>query len=456
MVQGFALAAGSSTHGTHGAHGTRRVGPGEAYLSPAEAIAAARPGDTIRVAAGLYRGSLSLDRRVVLIGTPGAVLDGGRSGTVVSVTGDSAEIRGFRITHSGTSLNQDDAAVKLVRCTGCAVVGNTIESSLHGIYLLSSHDVLISDNRIRGHPGLQEAWRGNGIHLYNSTHVEITGNTLRATRDGMYFSFASFSTVIGNDVSGVRYGLHYMYSDDNSFSGNRFTRNAAGAAIMFSKRIIFRDNTFSEHVGYRAYGILLQTADQVTAERNVIQGNLTGLFLDGSTGSVFTDNTISGNGVGIDMMASSEGNTFTANVITDNRTAVRKVLGAGENSWDAGGRGNFWGDRSIYDLDGDGTGDRPYIAGDPFASLAAIRPVLELWTGTPAARALSWAESAFAVFDFPAVTDEHPLTVRPASAPYGSAAAASRWSTILLIAGIWLLGFAVRDRSRMSSSRNLQ
>lgn len=436
-----------------GAARTLTVAPGTELSQPDRAVAAARAGDTIRVMAGTYAGPLVIDRRLTLLGAPGAVLDGRGRGTVVSVDADSVEIRGLTVRRSGLSLNKDEAAIKLLRCTGCVVSGNTIESSLHGVYVLSSHDVLISDNRITGDPKLQEAWRGNGIHLYNSTYVELRGNTVRTTRDGLYFSFASHATAVGNDVSRVRYGLHYMYSDDNTFTDNTFTMNAAGAAIMFSKRISFRSNSFSRHVGYRAYGILLQTAEDVTAERNVIEGNLTGLFLDGSVRTVFRANTISGNGVGIDMMASSEGNTFVDNVIAGNRTAARTILGAGDNAWSAKGRGNFWGGRATFDLDGDGVGDRPHRAGDPFASLAGLRPVLELWAGTPAARALAWAESAFPVFGFAAITDEHPLATRPALAPVGATATLDGSRSMLTLAGISLLGLAVQHTRRSTSRR---
>jgi len=439
-----------------GAARTLAVGPGAAYSHPAQAIAAARPGDTVRVAAGTYAGPLVIDRGLALIGTAGAVLDGRGRGTVVSVEADSVEISGFTVTRSGLALNKDEAAIKLLRCTGCVVAGNTIESSLHGIYLLSSHDARIENNRITGDPGLQEAWRGNGIHLYNSTYVVLRANTVRTTRDGLYFSFATHATAVGNDVAHVRYGLHYMYSDDNSFTGNRFVSNAAGAAIMFSRRITFRSNTFSRHVGYRAYGILLQTAEDVTAEGNMVEGNVTGLFLDGSTRNVFRANTISGNGVGIDMMASAEANTFVDNVITGNRTSARTILGAGDNAWGAGGRGNFWGARAAFDLDGNGVGDRPHRAGDPFSSLAALRPVLQLWAGTPAARALAWAESAFPVFDFPAITDERPLTRRPSLAPIGSTATLQQSRSALAFAGLGLLGLAVYQTGRSTFRRPRQ
>jgi nitrous oxidase accessory protein len=392
---------------------TRVVGAGAAYSTIAAALAAAAPHDTIRVRAGHYPERVVLDRPVVLLGDAGAIIDGGRTGTVVTITAGGVTVARLVLRASGRSLEHDDAVVKVVRARGVRILENVIEDPLHGIYLLESHDVEIAGNLITGAADLVEAARGNGIHLFNSTGNRLTGNVVRRTRDGIYFSFAGGNRVTGNDVAHVRYGLHYMYSDDNTFERNRFTRNAAGAAIMFSKRITFRENVFAEHVGYRAYGILLQTAEEVLAERNRIEGNLTGLFLDGAVRDTFRDNVIAGNGVGIDLMASAENNTFTGNVISDNRVPVRKVLGSSENHWSARGRGNFWGDPSVFDLDGDGIGDRPYRVGDAFATLAATRPALDLFTGTLAARALAWADEAFPVFDMPRVEDPHPLVRRP-------------------------------------------
>jgi nitrous oxidase accessory protein len=357
----------------------------------------------------------------------GALLDGGRRGTVLTIRADSVVVRGLAVRGSGRSLDRDEAAIKLEHCTGCRLERVLVDDALHGIYLLRSRGVTVSGARITGPADLVESARGNGIHLFDSPGNRLTDNVIRGTRDGIYFSFASGNLVRGNDVQRVRYGLHYMYSDDNRFEANVFARNAAGAAIMFSKRISLRHNVFTDHVGYRAYGILLQTAEQVVAEGNRITGNLTGLFLDGTTADLFRDNVIAGNGVGIDVLASAEGNTFTGNVITDNRIAVRKVLGTSQNAWSLDGRGNYWGDASVFDLDGDGIGDRPLRVGDPFLGLAAERPALELFAGTLAARALSWADEALPVFELARAEDPHPLARRPgAAAPAAPAAAAAQ------------------------------
>jgi nitrous oxidase accessory protein len=297
---------------------------------------------------------------------------------------------------------------------------------------------------VAGDVALDEARRGNGIHLYSSKHAHVRGNTVRDTRDGIYVSFTSESAVEDNDIERVRYGLHYMYSDDNRFVRNRFTRSAAGAAIMFSKRISLDDNVFSDNVGYRAYGILLQTTERIEVTGNDIVGNLVGIFLENATRNELRANRIVGNGVGIDLVASAEDNTFTENVIVDNRTAVRVSAGGGVNAFAAGGRGNYWGVRAALDLDGDGLGDRPWRAIDAFGSLAATRPVLEVFATTPAARVLSWVERTFPVFDVPHVEDPYPLAEPPRAGgapPQGAEGSAA--PALLVVALLLALGSLV-------------
>ncbi len=387
----------------------------------AAAVADASPGDTIRVA-GAHRGDLRIDVPLVLLGaTQDASVIGSGVGTVLEVDADSVEVRGLTVRSSGTSLERDDAAIKLVRCTGCRVIDVRIERALHGIYLLESAGARIEGNHIQGLDELDESRRGNGIHLYASSGNRIERNRVRGARDGIYFSFADDNDVTGNDIARLRYGLHYMYSDGNRFRGNRFEHNAAGAAIMFSERIEFRDNVFAFHTGSRAYGILLQTAERILAEENRFEGNTVGVFMDNAVASEFRRNAIAGNGVGLDMLSSAEGNRFTGNAIVGNRVAVRRQGESAVNEWAVDGRGNFWGDPSVLDLDGDGVGERPYEAGDPFVTLAAGKPALSLFQGTPAARALGWAERAFPAIDLPHVRDPYPLAAIPTGVPLSAA-----------------------------------
>ncbi len=390
------------------AHAQAARGAAEEY-SLANVLRSAHEGDTIIVPSGWHRGLFIIDRRMTVRGAPGAILDGEGKGTVVTVRADSVVLSTLRVTGSGMSLDRDEAAVRIEWCSGCVAEGLTIDRPLHGIYLAETNGVRVANNIITGDSTVPEARRGNGIHLFNTKLTRVTKNEVRSTRDGIYFSFASETLVDSNTITGVRYGLHYMYSNDNTFVANAISRNAAGAAIMFSDRIVLRDNVFADHLGYRAYGLLLQTTSDVLAEGNKFRGNLIGLFIDNSQRATIRDNEITENGIGIDLLPSAHDNTLVGNWIVRNRIPVRISRGNGRSTWSVDGRGNYWDVSSVFDLNGDGVGDKPLRVGDAFATLSQSRPALELFAGTPAARALSWAEEALPAFTTLRVVDPAPL-----------------------------------------------
>lgn len=69
----------------------------------------AQDGDIIELAPGEYKGSIRIDRRVVLTGRPGAVLNGGGAGNVVTVTAPDVTVRGVTIKDSGRDLQTMDS-----------------------------------------------------------------------------------------------------------------------------------------------------------------------------------------------------------------------------------------------------------------------------------------------------------------------------------------------------------
>ena len=57
----------------------------------------AQDGDVIELAPGEYKGAIRINRRVLLAGRSGAVLNGGGTGNVVTVTAPDVTIRGVTI-----------------------------------------------------------------------------------------------------------------------------------------------------------------------------------------------------------------------------------------------------------------------------------------------------------------------------------------------------------------------
>jgi nitrous oxidase accessory protein len=318
------------------------------------------------------------------------------------------------------------------------IVNNLIHDSLHGVYVRQADGARIENNTIlgtetvlepvdpsgrKGGPGegelcevaLNQNRRGNGIHIWNSSYQLIAGNRIRATRDGVYFSFVDRSDVRDNDIEGVRYGLHYMYSDENRFERNIFRNNAAGAAIMSSHDIVLRDNQFLANRSHRSYGVLLQTVDRSVLERNRISGNTVGVFFESGHGNRLVDNQIDHNHIGIHASDSSDGNQFAGNSFVGNVHTVETTGGNLTSRWAIDGRGNYWDDAMFLDLNRDGIGDVPHRELDLFGSLRRDLPVIGLLGGSPAERLLRFVHARLALPGLAGVVDPAPLTVPPRS-----------------------------------------
>ena len=395
-----------------------------------ERLADAPDGAVVVVPRGVYRGPIRIVRPVHLRGESGARLRGDGRTHTVSVEAPDVTIEGFDVSGSGLDLSKDHAAIHV---TGprATLVDNRIHESLHGVYVRQADGARIEGNTIIGVETKMEAvdpfaaagpsegelcevtvnqnQRGNGIHIWNSSHHVVARNTIRYTRDGVYFSFVDRTHVRDNVIEQVRYGLHYMYSDDNRFEGNTFRDNAAGAAIMSSKHIVLRRNAFLASRNHRAYGILLQTVDDTTLEENRIAGNTVGVFFESGHGNRLRNNVIANNHIGIHASDSSDGNTFAGNDFVDNLHTVETSGGNLTSVWAEDGRGNHWSGAVRLDMNRDGIADVPHRELDLFGQTRRDLPVIGLLVGSPGERLLRFVHARIALPGLPGVVDPSPL-----------------------------------------------
>lgn len=411
----------------------RRVGP-NGYSSVSAAIAAADAGDVIRLSPGTYRERLVLSKSLTLMGDGQAIIHGGGQGDVIRIEAPDCRITGLIVRASGKEALTDSAAIKIA-ASGARIEGNQLSDSLFGIYLQSAQHAVIRENRITGLAERAPGDRGDGIHLFDARHNRIEANQIADVRDGIYLNASPFNELKGNHVTRARYGLHYMYSDDNTFSQNRFTRTEAGSAVMFSRRIVLRDNLFAGNRGYRAYGLLIKDCEDSAVESNTLLGNRVGLFMDGAVGLRVSGNHLAGNDLAIELRGSSEANSFVANTVAGNETAVSLPTGRSENQWD----GNYWSDYRGYDLDGDGRGDVPHVAGSVFGYLIDNMPPARLFLLSPAIQALEFAERAVPIIRPPTVEDAAPR-MQPPRRAHAPAAARLDLPMGLLSLGALILG----------------
>jgi nitrous oxidase accessory protein len=399
-------------------------------------IAAAAPGATLHLAPGIYDAPFVIEKPLRLLGAPGAVFRGNGAGHVIAIRAPDVEVAGFVIRGSGRNLSDDCAAI---HTTGARsfIHDNRFFDILHGVYVRKANDCRIVNNVILGDGATNDAItdpviaglkaseaaggelcavesvqdrRGNGIHLWNSSGHTIEGNTIRGTRDGIYFSFAEKTTVRRNTITRVRYGLHYMYSDDNVFEENEFTENAAGAALMSSERIILRSNRFVANRSHRAYGLLLQTVEHTHIEDNVIEGNTLGLYMENGNNNTVRGNRIAGNYIGLRVSDSTAGSLFFGNTFAGNIHPVETSGANTANTWAVGGRGNRWEGALQLDLNRDGTADVAHREPDLFGGWRRTFPAIGLLSASPGERLLRFIHSRLALPGVSGVTDPKPQT----------------------------------------------
>lgn len=382
-----------------------------------QTLALARPGDTVSVPAGTYHGALAVPASgITIVGVGRPVLDGDGRGTVVLVVGHNVTLKGFRITNSGKSPYGDDSGVKFMNTSGCALEDNVIDGVFHGVFLQNSPGNTIRGNRITGAapPGAYEGW-GDGVHAWKSSDNRLSANRVSHFRDGFYLEFAANTVIDGNSsFDNRRYGLHFMFMDDSRFLGNEFRQNQAGTVLMYSKRILVENNTFRDNRGPVGAGLLFRDNSDSVVRNNRIIHNTVGLFMDGASRNRIEGNLLAGNGWGLQLYASSIGNSLTGNTFFANDYEVAVDMRDSRNRL----QGNYWSGYRGYDLKGSGRGDTPYSPVSLFSFLAMQFPDLYAFAGSPAIRALEFAARLLPALSPSTLRDEHPL-MHPGRTNYG-------------------------------------
>ena len=397
------------------------IRPIQAQTSPFNlqaALAAAQPGATITVPAGVYPGPLILDKPVTLVTAEGAIIDGGGKGDVVVVSAPDVTLRGFVIRNSGASLDREHAGIT-VTARRVRLERNRLEDVLFGIYLKNAPGSLLRDNVVLS-KDVAIARRGDGVKVWYSADCRIEGNHVRGSRDVILW-YSPHCVVRNNVVEESRYGLHYMQSNDAVMEHNILRNNSVGVYIMYGRDVLLSNNVIYNHRGPSGFGLGLKDAVNVTVTGNRMVGNRVGVYVDNSPPEpgatvTFERNLFAYNEIGAELLPNVKRNHYVDNVFLENGEQVA-IAGAGDASgsnWSVAGRGNFWSDYVGFDADGDGVGDLPYRAQSLFENLLSNHPELRLFQLSPAADALDLAARAFPIFQpRPKLADEHPLMAPP-------------------------------------------
>lgn len=334
-----------------------RVGKQYAINSIKVAVQKSRAGDTILVAAGLYKeGNIVVNKRLVLLGENFPELDGQHKYEVLTITADSTIVKGFRVQHSGHASLDDPGGIKILEANYVVIEGNVLYDNFFGVYVQYGKHCIVKSNTLVAF-GKEEQQIGNGIHCWKSDSLQIIGNNITGHRDGIYFEFVTGSVIWRNISTGnIRYGLHFMFSNNDSYFTNTFKNNGAGVAVMYSKQVTMMNNNFEQNWGDAAYGLLLKEISDSYISGNQFRQNTSGIWMEGTSRIKMERNAFVQNGWAMQVQASC-----MDNLITDNNFIA--------NTFDMGTNGdvvlntvasNYWDKCEGYDIDRNGFADVPF------------------------------------------------------------------------------------------------
>lgn len=426
-----------------------------------QAVAAAQPGDTIFVPAGVYAGPLVITRPITLEGQGSPIIDGGGTGDVITVKAPDVTIRGFVVRNSGDSLDREHAGIT-GEAANLTIENNRLEDVLFGIYLKNAPGSVVRNNVVLS-KDLEIGRRGDGIKVWYGAGTLLEGNRVSGSRDVIVW-FSPHSIIRNNVVEEGRYGLHFMSNEDETIENNVLRKNSVGIYLMYGQDFIVRNNLLFDSHGPSGYGLALKDVDNVRAEGNRMVSNRVGVYVDGSPLSLNADvhmehNLFAYNETGIEMLPSVQHNTYTNNVFQENGTQIA-IAGGGElmgNNWAQGGRGNYWSDYTGFDANGDHIGDLPYKSQSLYEDLMEKYPELQLFRLSPATDALDLAARAFPVFA-PRVkmADDRPLMAPPSLPDIPGLVKPPLWANLvaalgMLTVSVLVLFFGTRVRGMLAS-----
>lgn len=347
-----------------------------------------RPGETLRLGAGTYRGPIALRTpHVTIVSDVGATISGGGAGSVVVIEAEGVTVRGLRIEHSGNSYEQVDAGISIRSTADVRLENNVIEDCLFGVDISGSRRISVTGNRISS-KALDLGLRGDGIRIWASEDVEILRNLWSDTRDivSWYSKRVRFED---NEGTRSRYSLHSMYSNDLFIKNNFFHENSVGIFLMYGQGTTVLNNRVQSSLGSTGIGLGMKETSGVYAQGNSFLYCATGILVDNSpwlpaSRNWFVKNQIAFNQSGVLFSNDREGNEFRANVLRGNALDADTESRSGSRSlW----IDNAWDRYDGFDENRDGVGDTPYVvkkyadiltSSDPAAGFFRHSPVLVL------------------------------------------------------------------------------
>jgi nitrous oxidase accessory protein len=330
-----------------------------------DAIDKAPVGSVLKLYAGVYKGSIVINKPLSIIGQEdGVIIDGENSGNVIQITSSFVTLKNLTIINSGSRHENLDGAISMhkeevSKIKQCEISHCIIKNCLFGIDMQMVDNSIVSHNQITSKE-LPLGLRGDGLRLWYSNNNIIKENSLIKSRD-MVVWYSHGNLIEKNFGKYNRYSLHFMYAGKNFVKDNVYENNSVGIFFMYSQDSIATGNTVKSSLGATGMGIGLKDCSNFTLKDNTVIYCAQGLYVDRSPFEPDTHNFIEGNKILYNAEAIHFHSLSVDNIIKDNT-----VMGNIEDIVNDSKRdriheneivGNYWDNYEGFDNNNDGIGD---------------------------------------------------------------------------------------------------
>ncbi|NPA59407.1 MAG: nitrous oxide reductase family maturation protein NosD [Epsilonproteobacteria bacterium] len=351
-----------------------------------EAIDNAPAGSILKLPAGIYKGSIVINKPLSIIGKEdGVIIDGEGNGTVITTTSSYITLKNLKIVNSGDQHQSLDSAIAMQKGKQCEISNCVIDDCLFGIDLQMINNSIISNNKITS-KDVDLGLRGDGLRLWYSNDNIIKKNHLYKSRD-MVVWYSHGNTIQENKGEWGRYSLHFMYAGKNIVKNNTYLFNSVGIFFMYSQDTIATGNIIKSSLGATGMGLGLKDVSNFTIKDNTILYCAQGLYIDRSPFEPDTHNWLIGNKIlynaeAMHFHSLSENNIVKDNVIMGNiEDIVNDSRGSKTNKNEI--VGNYWDNYTGFDRNDDNIGDTPHKVFQYADQLWIYNPNVKFFYGSP-------------------------------------------------------------------------
>ncbi len=329
-----------------------------------EIIALAEPGSKIELPKGVFKGPITINKPLLLVGSgKKSIIENSENGTVITINSPGVTIKNLTIRKSGHQRYSLNSGIKADNASNITIENCNIHETLFGIVFHNIKNSKIINNTIKSYKQKVVDNRGDGIRLWNCDNILIKGNTLFESRD-IAINRSNHTKIIKNTLQNGRYGILIDMSQNTSVSLNKIYSNYVGIRCKGAKNIDINNNIIVKTHLSTGIGVMLDGGKNLHVTHNTLTGHAQAIYINSSVAEIGMQryieyNKIINNNVALHFYTTIKNNTIRYNNIIGNLEDVVKNIKGGEyfkNDIEE----NYW-DRYIgFDKNGDGISDIPY------------------------------------------------------------------------------------------------